>query len=125
LLLAPSQPSLDDELEADFDGPDSAEVFEPASLEPLDAPSPDEPDEPDEAPALSEEPESVAAAAFVLEPDELERSFLAQPEPLKWTDGATNALRSVPSAPQLGQKRGCGASIPWMNSVRVVQFEQM
>jgi hypothetical protein len=43
---------------------------------------------------------------------------------LKWTEGATTAFRSVPSAPQLGQNRGAGASMPWMNSVRVVQLEQ-
>jgi hypothetical protein len=103
---------------------------EPESLEPFAAPSPDEapgelsPDVPLD-PALELSLDPPAAAAFVFEPEELERSFLAQPEPLKWTDGATNAFRSVSSAPQLGQKRGWGASIPWMNSVRVVQFEQM
>ena len=90
-------------------------------VEPADVPSPDERSE---APEPSPEPESLAAAAFVFERAEVERSFFAQPEPLKWTDGATKAFRSVPSAPQDGQNRGGGASIPWMNSVRVVQFEQ-
>jgi hypothetical protein len=54
----------------------------------------------------------------------LERSFLAQPEPLKWTAGVAKAFLSVPSAPQTGQKRGAGASIPWMTSVVCPQFEQ-
>ena len=79
-----------------------------------------------EDPSLDDElPDSEAAAAFVRLPLELERSFLAQPEPLKCTDGATKALRSVSSAPHVGQNRGAGALIPWMNSVRVEQFEQM
>ena len=64
------------------------------------------------------------AAALVFDALELERSFFAQPEPLKWTAGAANTFRSGSSAPQVGQNRGWGASIPWMNSVRVEQFEQ-
>jgi len=48
---------------------------------------------------------------------ELDRSFFAQPEPLKWTAGVVSALCSVPSAPHAGQKRGPGASIPWITSV--------
>jgi hypothetical protein len=55
---------------------------------------------------------------------ELDRSFLAQPEPLKWTVGGVNALRSVPSAPHAGQNRGAGAWIPWITSVRVPQLAQ-
>jgi hypothetical protein len=81
-------------------------------------PSPE--DEELEAPS----PEPVAAAALVFEVLAVERSFLAQPEPLKCTAGGTKTLRSVSSAPQVGQNRGAGASIPWMNSVRVEQFEQ-
>ena len=89
--------------------PLEAPPLDPPSFEPL-APSPD--------------PESDAALAFVLALEELERSFLAQPEPLKWTAGGTNTFRSVSSAPHAGQNRGAGASIPWMNSVRVLQVEQ-
>ena len=69
-------------------------------------------------------PDPVAAAAFVFELLDDDRSFFAQPEPLKWTAGEANTLRSVSSAPQAGQKRGVGASMPWMNSVRVEQLEQ-
>jgi len=65
-------------------------------------------------------PDSDFARAFVLAN---ERSFFAQPEPLKWTVGATNALRSVSSAPQTGQNRGPGALMPWITSVRSPQFE--
>jgi len=60
---------------------------------------------------------------FEREPLELERSFFAQPEPLNTTAGAANALRSVPSAPQTGQNRGAGTSMPWMTSVVCPQFE--
>lgn len=80
--------------------------------------------EPDDPSLEGAPPPSDVAAAFVFALLELDRSFFAQPEPLKWTDGATNALRSVSSAPQAGQNLGAGASMPWMNSVRVEQFEQ-
>jgi hypothetical protein len=53
----------------------------------------------------------------------LERSFFAQPEPLKCTAGSAKALRSVPSAPHAGQNRGPGSLIPWITSVRSPQFE--
>ena len=64
------------------------------------------------------------ALAFALARLELERSFLAQPEPLNRTVGAVIALRSVPSAPQAGQNRGPSASMPWMTSVVCPQFDQ-
>lgn len=54
----------------------------------------------------------------------VERSFFAQPEPLKWTVGGANAFRSVPSAPHAGQNRGPGASMPWITSVVSRQLEQ-
>lgn len=54
-----------------------------------------------------------------------ERSFFAQPEPLKWIAGVTSAFRIVPSAPQLGQKRGPASWIPWITSTRWAQLEQM
>ena len=69
-------------------------------------------------------PSPVAAAPALAFELAVDRSFLAHPEPLKWTAGVTNAFRSVSSAPHAGQKRGEGASIPWMNSVRVEHFEQ-
>ena len=41
-----------------------------------------------------------------------ERSFLAQPDPLKWNVRAANVLRIVPSRPQLGHVRGPASLIP-------------
>ena len=43
------------------------------------------------------------------------RSFLAQPEPLKWIVGVDMALRS--GAPQTGQLAGPGSFTPCMTSV--------
>lgn len=40
------------------------------------------------------------------------RSFFAQPLPLKCTAGVLKPLRSVPSAPHAGQKRGPSAVMP-------------
>jgi hypothetical protein len=54
----------------------------------------------------------------------LDRSFLAQPEPLKCTDGVETALRIVPSRPQAGQNRGPSASIRWITSMRFLQDAQ-
>ena len=71
-----------------------------------------------------ESPEDELALAFVRVPLVDERSFLAQPEPLKWMAGETSALRIVPSWPQLGQKRGPASLIPWITSTRCLQFEQ-
>jgi hypothetical protein len=75
--------------------------------------------------AASLEGEEEAFAAFVLALLADDRSFFAQPEPLKWTAGAVSALVSVPSAPQLGQNRGPVSLMPWITSVRCRQFEQM
>jgi hypothetical protein len=76
------------------------------------------------APSPPDEPEVPEADARVRELLELDRSFFAQPEPLKCTAGGTNTFRSVSSAPHAGQNRGIGASMPWMTSVRVEQLEQ-
>jgi hypothetical protein len=64
-------------------------------------------------------------------PDELDdadavdarRSFLAQPDPLKWTAGALTALRSGPP-PQSGQAVGGSAWTPWTISDRRPQEAQ-
>jgi hypothetical protein len=119
---APSQSSFDVVPLVDVPGFASVDfLVEPAS------PPPERESDP-EAPSLEDvelgEASPPVAAAFVLVLLDDERSFLAQPEPLKWTAGETKALRSVSSAPHAGQNRGAGASIPWMNSVRVEQFEQ-
>ena len=81
------------------------EVDEPPSPEPLSV-------------ELEELPDFLAAPLVD------ERSFFAQPEPLKWIAGVTSALRIVPSWPQLGQKRGPASLIPWITSTRCAQLEQ-
>jgi hypothetical protein len=45
------------------------------------------------------------------------RSFFAQPDPLKWTAGAANALRIGPD-PHSGQLVGGSAWTPWITSNR-------
>jgi hypothetical protein len=59
-------------------------------------------------PSVAPAPSFERALARALEP----RSFLAQPLPLKWTDGAEKTLVIVPSAPHSGQKCGPSAAIP-------------
>jgi hypothetical protein len=68
--------------------------------------SPDPPLEP------SSDADAVAAGR-----DEVLRSFFAQPLPLKWMDGALNALRTG-AAPQTGQDSGAGPVTEWMTSNR-------
>jgi hypothetical protein len=51
------------------------------------------------------------------------RSFFAQPEPLKWTAGAANALRTGP-LPQSGQLVGGSSCRPWITSNRRPQAAQ-
>jgi len=91
--------------------------------EPLPLGEPVPPSLPDEPPALSPafvapSPESPdAAPARAGGRLELDLSFFAQPEPLKWTVGVAKVLRIVPSAPHAGQNRGPGASMPWITSV--------
>ena len=105
----------DDELGSDFE-PEPGSDFEP---------------EPD--PELEPEPESdVEASVFVVESsffddadrDAEERSFFAQPEPLKWKVGGVNAFVMVPSAPHSGQNLGPWSLIPWTTSVRWPQLLQ-
>jgi hypothetical protein len=64
------------------------------------------------------------APAFVRTPLVDDRSFFAQPEPLKWTVGEDIALRIVPSTPHDGQNRGPGSWMPWITSVRCRQLAQ-
>ena len=105
---------------ADLSGDDDPEPDESFVAPPLLEPS-REPVEPDES--LLEPDESVlepddslldpsaAAAAFVPDVLDDERSFFAQPDPLKWIDGAENALRTG-AAPQTGQTVGPSAVTP-------------
>ncbi len=57
------------------------------------------------------------AAAVVAEAGLARRSFLAQPDPLKWTAGAENALRTGPE-PHSGQTVGGSSCSPWIVSNR-------
>ncbi len=101
--------------------PPSLEPLEPPSLapslppEPLSVPDPpsplDDPD-PDSPPRLLE-----------LEALDARRSFLAQPDPLKWMVGGVNAFLMGP-LPQTGQVVGESAWTPWMTSNRVPQAAQ-
>ncbi|MEO8273108.1 MAG: hypothetical protein ABI620_03495 [Chloroflexota bacterium] len=81
--------------------------------------------------ALVDDPSLAAPSADDELPADLERaplvddrSFFAQPEPLKWTVGVDNAFFIVPSAPQEGQNRGPASLMAWMTSVTCRQFEQ-
>jgi hypothetical protein len=53
-----------------------------------------------------------------------DRSFFAQPEPLKWTAGLTSAFRIVASSPHAGQNRGPVSLIRWITSIRCRQDVQ-
>jgi hypothetical protein len=109
-------PSEPDELSPEERSPEelspeelSPEELSPEELSPpLPAPSP----LPSVLPCPSAEPD-------VLEPDDevARRSFLAQPEPLKWMAGAANALRSW-ALPQFGQALGPSACTPCITSKR-------
>jgi hypothetical protein len=87
-----------------FEG--SPEPSPDAVAVPAPTPSDDAPSPPDPSPLVS-------AAAPTRVP--ARRSFLAQPDPLKWTAGAAMALRTGP-APHSGQDAGGSAWTPWMTS---------
>jgi hypothetical protein len=67
--------------------------------------------------AVPSPPAAAASPSFFFDPleDDL-RSTFAQPDPLKWTVGARNALRT--GAPQTGHDSGPGAWMPCITSVR-------
>lgn len=73
-------------------------------------------DEAASEPSLLDDPSAAAAARVELEEVEL-RSFFAQPEPLKWIDGAVKAFRTG-DAPQTTHDSGPSAVTPWMTSNR-------
>jgi hypothetical protein len=107
--------------------PDPDEPDEPDPADPVDVPEDPEPwdeddpspDDPASFPPSDDEPRD----AFVPE-EAAPRSFFAQPEPLKWIVGGANCLRSVCSAPHVGQNSGAGSLSPWRMSVFVPQLEQ-
>jgi hypothetical protein len=97
-------------------------AFEPSDVAfgPSEGPSP----EPAVAPAgtsPASEPSVPEPAAPAFAP--ARRSFLAQPDPLKWTAGAAIALRTGPN-PHNGQDAGGSAWTPWITSNRRPQAAQ-
>lgn len=83
----------------------------------MDAPEPDFDDDAESEPLVAlDAPESDAAGFASVEVlaglEVALRSFLAQPEPLKTTDGALKPLVIRPSAPHDGQNLGPSAWIP-------------
>jgi hypothetical protein len=83
---------------------------------------------------VAPEPESLpepvfAVSSFFVDDDDrpelaLERSFLAQPDPLKWIVGSAKAFVIDPSVPHVGQNLGPASWIPWTTSVRWPQLLQ-
>ena len=130
-LLPPSPDDAGFDFPEDADAGPSDDDEEPLSEElPPDESPPDElPDEPpsedppDDPPAeLPGEPLDALFAALVR--DDAPRSFLAQPDPLKWIVGDENCLRIVPSRPHAGQKAGPWSLILWRMSARWPQEVQ-
>ena len=101
----------------EFDPPElDPPEFDPPELDPpeLDSPDADSPelDPPDaDSPAFAGPP-----AFFFVEAAEDRRSFLAQPLPLKWIVGGTNARVTRPS--QSGHSWGPASLRPWKTSYR-------
>ena len=97
-------------------------------LAPASEPAPDSAADPESEPAPwfaslagppSAAPDDACDVARALEL----RSFLAQPDPLKWIVGAENALRTGPRW-QTGQVAGPSAKTPWITSKRWLQWAQ-
>jgi hypothetical protein len=87
----------------------------------VDAPSPEPSLDPD--PAVLEPTSAVSSPVFVPERFAAWRSFLAQPDPLKWIAGAAMAFRTGP-LPHSGQDVGGSAWTPWITSKRRPQAAQ-
>ncbi len=91
------------------DDPPEADSVEPDPVEA--APDPDEP-----------EASGLAADLAALVPPEEDRSFFAQPDPLKCTAGGAKTLRIRP--PHSGHADGPWSWTPWTTSIRWPQFVQ-
>jgi hypothetical protein len=104
-------PALDDDPDVDDESPF---VVDDVSVD-FDAPSPPDPlPEPLSAPVSEPfSPSDDDDPLFTAD----RRSFLAQPDPLKWMAGAANALRTGPD-PQSGHCSGGASLTPWMTSKR-------
>ncbi len=129
-LLPEREPPLESELPFDSEPPFDSELppdsEPPLDSEPLfdsDVGSLDEPDSADVEPPAPSPPERALDDRVPLEDPE-ERSFFAQPDPLKCTAGVLNPFRIVPSAPHSGQKRGPWSLMPWITSVTRPQLVQ-
>jgi hypothetical protein len=109
-----------------FDGASDPSVLDDVSpeLDPRLSPLPSDElsDRPPDVPSVPPWPSEAVAL-----PDPgvvvARRSFLAQPEPLKWTAGAANALRTR-SLPHEGQAEGPSMWTPCITSKRMPQAEQ-
>jgi len=102
------------------DPPDEASELDPEPSEPApDGESPADESLADDDSLADESPADRDPARLALD-----RSFLAQPEPLKCTAGVATALRILPSAPHAGQNLGPSASIRWITSIRFRQAAQ-
>jgi len=110
----------DDELDVVGVDPDDGDVVapSPADVVFLDV----DPLSPDASPPVVEAP-SLPFVVEALGALVARRSFLAQPEPLKWIVGALNAFFIGP-LPQTGQVVGGSAWTPWTTSKRVPQAAQ-
>jgi hypothetical protein len=119
----------EDEVEVPFEpaeSRESREVVESGLFEsvPVEAES-DALSRPDPSVEFFASPAVTALSSFAFDERAVERSFFAQPLPLKWIVGATHFFVIVLSAPHSGQNFGPGSLIPWMTSVTFRQFEQV
>jgi hypothetical protein len=103
------EPPEDDPSDDPSDDPLDVPLDEPLSDTGFPSPEPSPPE-------LEEAPDPAPLFAG-------RRSFFAQPEPLKWTAGAANALRTGP-LPQSGQLIGGSSCRPWITSNRRPQAAQ-
>jgi len=112
----------------------SPEPSPDATAVPVPTSSDDDPSRPEPSPPDASPPERWPSVPWPSDPSSLvpepapertpaRRSFLAQPDPLKWTAGAWIALRTGPE-PHTGQDAGGSAWTPWMTSNRRPQAAQ-
>jgi len=117
---------VEDDVEVPFESPVSREVPESVFLASVPVePESDAVSRPVPSVDFFASPAVAALSSFAFDARAVERSFFAQPLPLKWIVGATHFFVIVPSAPHSGQNFGPGSLIPWMTSVTFRQFEQV
>lgn len=117
---------MEDDVEVPFESPESREVPESVFFASVPVePESDAVSRPEPSVDFFASPAVAAVSSFAFDARAVERSFFAQPLPLKWIVGATHFFVIVPSAPHSGQNFGPGSLIPWMTSVTFRQFEQV